>query len=162
MPDEMRNHFEKNMIFKLSSKRSPQEVSLKSLEWAVVTQLNGEKTIGQIGEILALNQDELEQIFARLTGEGLLEYVRSASPDESPSPAFINNLERQFKYYVGPVADIILNDTLNDLKTSRQFLEKRQISLLVELLSFQISNPKKRFQFQRDMLNDMKELSNGK
>lgn len=162
MAVEASNNFEKNMIFKLSNKRSPQEVNLKSLEWAVVTQLNGEKTMGQIGEILALSHNELEQIFAKLTGEGLLEYVRSASPDESPSPAFINKLERQFKFYVGPVADIILNDTLNELKTSRQFVEKRQIPFLVELLSLQISNEKRRFQFQKDMLNDIKEIFNAK
>jgi len=151
-----------NMIFKLSNQRSPQEVNLKSLEWAVVTQLNGEKTVGQIGEILSLSDNEVLQIFSNLLDEGLLEYVRAENSDDAPSPAFINRLERRFKMYVGPIADIIINDTLTELKTSRQYLEKSQIPFFVEILSLQISSQKKRIQFQKDMLNEIKEMFNGR
>lgn len=155
MVRELPNRVENNMVFKLSNKRSAKEVNLRSLEWAVVTQLNGEKTVGQIGEILALSEDEIQQIFFNLIGEGLLEFVQSENNINSPSPAFVNNLERQFKLYVGPIADIIINDTLNELKTSRQYMEKSQIPFFVELLSFHISNTRKRVQFQRDMLNEI-------
>jgi hypothetical protein len=155
MVRELPNRVENNMVFKLSNRRSAKEVNLRSLEWAVVTQLNGEKTVGQIGEILALSEDEIQQIFFNLIGEGLLEFVQSENNINSPSPAFVNNLERQFKLYVGPIADIIINDTLNELKTSRQYMEKSQIPFFVELLSFHISNTRKRVQFQRDMLNEI-------
>lgn len=158
MPPELPNRVENNMVFKLSNQRSPKEVNLRSLEWAVVTQLNGEKTVGQIGEILALSDDELQQIFFNLITEGLLEFVESEGSDNSLSPAFVNNLERQFKLYVGPIADIIINDTLNELKTSRQYIEKGQIPFFVELLSLQISNARKRAQFQRDMLNEIRKI----
>lgn len=158
MAPELPNRVENNMVFKLSNKRSPKEVNLRSLEWAVVTQLNGEKTVGQIGEILALSEDELQQIFFNLIGEGLLEFVQSENTINSPSPAFVNNLERQFKLYVGPIADIIINDTLNELKTSRQYIEKSQIPFFVELLSLHISNTRKRTQFQKDMLNEIQGL----
>jgi hypothetical protein len=151
-----------NMIFRLSNQRSPKEVSLKSLEWAVVTQLNGEKTVGQIGETLSLSDNEVLQIFSNLLDEGLLEYVRAENSDNAPSPAFINRLEKQFKMYVGPIADIIINDTLTELKTSRQYLDKGQIPFFVEILSLQISSQKKRIQFQKDMLNEIKEMLNGR
>ena len=145
------------MVFKLSNKRSPKEVSLRSLEWAVVTQLNGEKTVGQIGETLALSEDELQHIFFNLIDEGLLDFIKTEDTDNIPSPAFINNLERQFKMYVGPIADIIMNDTLNELKTTRQYIEKSQIPLLIELLSIHISSEKKRIEFQKVMLKEIKE-----
>jgi hypothetical protein len=149
---------EPNMIFQLSNKRSPKEVNLRSLEWAVVTQLNGKKTVGQIGETLALSNDELQQIFINLINEGLLELVKVEEINNSTSPAFIKELERQFKLYVGPIADIIINDTLTELKTSRQYIEKSQIPFFIELLSIQISSEKKRIQFQRDMLNEIKDM----
>jgi len=155
-PDKLRS----SMIFRLSSKRSPKEVNLKSLEWAVVTQLNGEKTMGQIGEILTLSQNEVKQIFSRLFDEGLLEFIRTESEDNSPAPLFIETLERQFKMYAGPVADIIINDTLMELNTSREHLEKNQIPLLVELIGYQISSEKKRAQFQKEMLIEIEELLN--
>lgn len=161
MPTEKPEKLNSAMIFRLSSKRSPKEVSLKSLEWAVITQLNGEKTIGQIGEILTLNQNEALQIFSRLFSEGLLEFVKTQSEDHSPAPVFLETLERQFKLYVGPVADIIVNDTLAELKTSREYLEKNQIPMLVELIGYQISNEKKRAQFQKEMLIEIEGLSNG-
>ena len=151
-----------NMIFRLSNQRSPGEVSLKSLEWAVVTQLNGEKTVRRIGEILSLSDNEVLQIFSNLLDEGLLEYVRTEDSDNAPSAAFIGKLERQFKMYVGPVAEIIINDTLTEMKTSRQYLEKTQIPFFVEVLSLQISSQKKRIQFQKDMLNEIKDMFNGR
>lgn len=149
---------ELNMIFLLSNKRSPKEVNLRSLEWAVVTQLNGKKTVGQIGETLALSNDELQQIFINLNNEGLLELVKVEEINNSTSPIFIKELERQFKLFVGPIADIIINDTLTELKTSRKYIEKSQIPFFIELLSIQISSEKKRIQFQRDMLNEIKEM----
>lgn len=158
MAVEPPNKIEANMVFRLSNKRSPKEVSLRSLEWAVVTQLNGEKTVGQIGETLALSDEELQQIFFNLIEEGLLDFVKTEDTDNTPSPAFINKLERQFKMYVGPIADIIINDTLNELKTSRQYIEKSQIPFFIELLSIQISNEKKRAEFLKDMLNEIKEV----
>lgn len=161
MPSEIPDKLNRSMIFRLSSKRSPKEVNLKSLEWAVVTQLNGEKTMGQIGEILTLSQNEVQKIFSRLFEEGLLEFVKSQSEDNSPAPLFLDTLEHQFKMYVGPVADIIVNDTLAELKTSREHLEKSQIPLIVELIGHQISNEKKRVQFQKEMLIEIEELLHG-
>ena len=47
-----------DMVFKVNSQKSPSSVKLRSLEWAIMTQLNGEKSVAQISEILALNPVE--------------------------------------------------------------------------------------------------------
>jgi len=147
-----------SMVFKLSSKRSPSEVKLKSLEWAIVTQLNGEKTVAQIGEILALSPEENRAMFVRLMKEGLLDLVQA--PEHNPHvPAEIyEELEYQFTYYVGPVASIILEDMLVELKRHKENLEKRQLPLLVELLTLEISTDEKKYMFQKKMLNKIKGL----
>lgn len=146
------------MVFKLSNKRSPSEVKLKSLEWAIVTQLNGEKTVAQIGEILALSPEENRAMFVRLMKEGLLDLVQA--PEQNPYvPAEIyEELEYQFTYYVGPVASIILEDTLVELKRNKENLEKKQLPLLVELLTLEISTDEKKHEFQKKMLNKIKGL----
>lgn len=147
-----------SMVFKLSNRRSPSEVKLKSLEWAIVTQLNGEKTVAQIGEILALSPEENRAMFVRLMREGLLDLVEA--PEHNPYvPAEIfEELEYQFTYYVGPVASIILEDMLVELKRNRENLEKRQLPLLVELLTLEISTDEKKHEFQKKMLNKIKGL----
>lgn len=146
------------MIFRLSPRRSPSEVKLKSLEWAIVTQLNGEKTVAQIGETLALSPEETRAMFVRLMKEGLLDLVQV--PEQNPYvPAEIfEELEYQLTFYVGPVATILLEDTLTELKRNRENLEKRQLPLLVELLTLEISSDGKKHEFQKQMLKKIKGL----
>ncbi len=147
-----------NMVFRVNSKRSPSEMKLKSLEWAIVTQLNGEKSVSQIGEILALNMDETHELFERLEKAGLLELVESNGNDPYVSAELFSELEYRLTYYLGPVAAILVDDMLRELKRSRANLDKRQLPQLVELLTMEISNDEKRIEFQREMLQKLKGL----
>ncbi len=147
-----------DMIFRLSRKRSPQEVKLKSLEWAVVTQLNGEKTVEQIADILALSEEETQEIFSHLMNEGLLELVRAPEEATFIDPQLLSDLEYQLKLHVGPVASVILDDALAELHKSRQNLERKFLPVLVEILSQEISNPRKRREFQKYALIKIMEL----
>lgn len=156
----LNNHFpiHEKLVFKLSNKRSPSEVKLRSLEWAIVTQLNGEKTVGQIGEVLALNPDETHEMFERLMEEGLLELVESPGDDPYVPEEILEDIEYQLTYHIGPVAGFLIDDILEDLKRSREKLDCKQLPLFVELLSLEISNVDKRHEFQKQMLKKIKEL----
>jgi tagatose-1,6-bisphosphate aldolase len=144
------------MVFKLNNQRSPSDVQLKSLEWAIVTQLNGEKTVAQIGEILSLSPEENRVMFARLMREGLLELVQAPEEDIHAPAEILEELEYQFTYYLGPVASIILDDILTGLKRTRENLEKKQLPLLIEFLSLEISDEDKKHGFQKQMLKKIK------
>lgn len=154
LPERFRIH--EDMIFKLSHKRSPSEVKLKSMEWAIVTQLNGEKTVAQIGEILSLNPDETHSMFTRLMEEGLLELVNVPERNPFVPDEIFDEIEYQLTYFLGPVAGIIVDDTLTELKRNRKNMEKKQLAFLVELLTLEISSEEKRFEFQKRMLNKIK------
>ena len=150
-----------DMVFRLSRKRSPQEVKLKALEWAVVTQLNGEKTVEQICEILALSEQEKQEIFSHLMQEGLLEIVGKTDQPSYIDTAILDEIEFQLKLHVGPVASVIIDDVLLELKRNRQNLEKKHLPVLVELLALEISNPEKRYQFQKKSLETIIKLFQG-
>ncbi len=147
-----------DMVFRVSSKRSPSEMKLKSLEWAIVTQLNGEKSVSQIGEILALNNDETHELFERLEKAGLLELVENSGNDPYVSAELFAEVEYRLTYYLGPVAAILIEDMLRELKRSKANLDKRQLPQLMELLAMEISSPEKRIEFQREMLQKLKGL----
>ncbi|RMG61338.1 MAG: hypothetical protein D6715_13840 [Calditrichaeota bacterium] len=146
------------MIFKLSNRRSPQEVKLKSLEWAVITQLNGEKTVAQIGEILALNQEELQDIFGRLIQEGLLELVNHSSTTQVVPQHLLKEIEYILTLYVGPIAAILVDDVLSEMKLERKSVEVRYLPFLVERLSYEITSPEKQLKFQREALEIIRDL----
>ena len=151
-------HIHDDMVFRVSSKRSPSEMKLKSLEWAIVTQLNGEKRVSQIGEILALNNDETHELFERLEKAGLLELVENSGNDPYVSAELFAEVEYRLTYYLGPVAAILIEDMLRELKRSKANLDKRQLPQLMELLAMEISSPEKRIEFQREMLQKLKGL----
>lgn len=147
-----------DMVFKLSQRRSPSEVKLKSLEWAIVTQLDGEKTVGQIGEILSLNAEEARAMFRRLRSEELLDLVGTVRTDPVVPEDLLEEIEYQFTYVVGPVASVVMDDIIEDMQRARGTLERRQLPLLVELIALEISDGEKRRRFQRQIFDRIKSL----
>ncbi len=146
---------EDDMIFRLSHKRSPGDVKLKSLEWAVVTQLDGEKTVEIIGEILALSEEEKISIFSHLLQEGLLEYVGQRQSKSYVDAQLLDDIEYQFTLHMGPVAAVIMDEVLDQLGRDRTNLEIHQLSTLVELLSLEITNPQKQKAFKEEMVQKL-------
>ena len=56
LPDEQ-------VIFKLASNKSPSDLTLRSSEWAVITQVDGKRSIVEIAEVLAMASDEAVNLF---------------------------------------------------------------------------------------------------
>lgn len=147
-----------DMVFKLSSRKSPSEVNLKSFEWAIVTQLNGEKSVDQIGEILALDPVETIEMFERLQTEGLLEGVTVSRSDPYVSGDLLQQIETDFTFFVGPVASILIEDLLAEFKRNKNNLDKNSLPLFVEMLTLEIRSDEKKHEFQKKMLEKIKGL----
>lgn len=145
-----------NMVFRLSSQRSPQQVKLLHLEWAVVTQLDGEKTVGQISDILALSKTEMQDIFKNLLKEGLLELV-SVSPDNLYlQPGLFVEIEYELTTLMGPVAGVLIEEVLQSMRKSRDQFEKNALASLIDLLSSHINDTEKQIEFQRNIYPKIK------
>lgn len=145
-----------NMVFRLSSQRSPQQVKLLHLEWAVVTQLDGEKTVGQISDILALSKTEMQDIFKNLLKEGLLELV-SVSPDNLYlQPGLFVEIEYELTTLMGPVAGVLIEEVLQSMRKSRDQFEKNALASLIDLLSSHINDAEKQIEFQRNIYPKIK------
>ncbi len=139
-----------NRVFRLNSRRSPKEVKLLNLEWAVITQLDGEKSVGQISEILALNSLESQEIFKKLLQEGLLEEVKTSAVQAFLPPETVDELEYELKLLIGPVASIIMKDVLGNLRTDPGKIPVMNLPLFIDLLSSQITDKTKRILYQEN------------
>ena len=144
------------MIFALKKDRSPQEVKLLQLEWAVVTQLDGEKTVGQIAENLALNSKEIHEILERLSQEDLLELVENTDEDQTIPNDFFTKLKHEMTFLLGPVASIVINDVLETMRKDKNNFEKKYLPSLIEMLTNQIDDPIKQIEFQKNIYKSFK------
>ena len=145
-----------NMVFRLSSRRSPKEVKLLHLEWAVVTQLDGEKSVGNIANILALSQVEARDIFSRLVAEGLLELVTTSPADAHLPPEVFDDIEHELTLLMGPVACILIDDVLQEIGKVREKVEKPVLPLILDFLTNHIPDAAKQLEFQKNILTKTK------
>lgn len=145
-----------DMIFSLNRQRSPQEVKLLQLEWAVVTQVDGEKTVGQISENLALNSKEIQEIFKKLIHEQLLDLVEQTEEEQIVSGKFFEKLNHEMTYLLGPVAGIVIEDVLKIMRKDKDSFEKKYLPTLIDLLVCQIDDQLKQLEFQRNIYKSVK------
>jgi hypothetical protein len=150
---ELFEKIENNMIFVLNNERSTTDANLLHLEWAVVSQLDGQKTVGQIAENLALSRKEIEEIFRKLASQNLLALVNRSGVDSLVSPEFFKILNHEMTLLLGPVAGIILEDVLEMMRMSRDNFEVQNLPILIELLTNQIDDPVKQIEFQKSIYN---------
>ncbi len=147
----------KHAVCCLVSGKMPGEVSLNSMEWAVITQIDGERTVDEIARKLTFSLPEAMQIFNALVEKGLIEII--AIKDETVktvSSAFFNQLEKILVQFIGPVATYVINDTLLELNADRSNYPKNMVPELIELLSDEISDESKKIEFQKQMLTLLK------
>ena len=71
---------------------------------------------------------------------------------------FFEELEHVLIQYIGPVAPYIIEDSLTDLGEGKDKFDREKIPILIEALSQEITDDKKRVEFQKDMLNRIKDI----
>jgi len=144
-------------VCQLVSGKIPGEVTLNSMEWAIITQIDGERTVQQIAKKLTFSDAEAVMIFNSLLSKGLIEVIAVKEPEvQTVPPAFFTQLEKILIQFIGPVAVYVINDTLLELNASREKFPKTLAPELIELLSDEISDDNKKIQFQKQMLELLK------
>lgn len=148
-----------NVIYELSKTKSPSDVTLRSAEWAVITQIDGHKSVRDISDLLSLDVDEAISIFNGLLQKELIEprSVEETKVEYVPAE-FFNFLEQELTKIIGPVAPLILEDTFVEMDTDRNYYLPERIPELIEMISEEITDNQKKVQFQQIMLNHLKGL----
>jgi len=147
------------VIFTINSEHPPTEVQLKSSEWAIITQIDGERTVQKINDILGLEELEGLTLFYGLYKKTLIQLKEVQSPDKIfASKIFFEQLETTLIQTIGPVANYLIEDVLWDLNEKREKFFKDKIPLLIESISQEINDEHKSVQFQQEMLEKIKQL----
>jgi hypothetical protein len=145
-------------VFNISPSGSTSTVSLKPLEWQVLAQINGQRSVVEIGEILGLHEFEIARIVYSLTTAGLLHEITDAKVifHDIVDEVFFKTLSESFTEVMGPIGPIIIEDEIRLLGEEQEAFPQNKAAELVERISLEISDSAKRTQFQKQMVAVLK------
>ena len=141
-------------VFNISPSGSANTVSLKPIEWQILAQINGERSIVEIAELLDLHEFEVAKIVFSLTTAGLLhevEYTKTMYRDVVDD-VFFDQLTSIFTEVIGPIGPVIIDDEIRLLGEDRATFPQNKAAELVERISLEIADGAKRAQFQKQMV----------
>ena len=147
------------VIFSVISSQAVTDAQLKSSEWAIVTQIDGKQTVQQIIDKLDFDEFEWLSILYSLFQKKLIQIQKIQTEDQiHVSSGFFTNLENALVTIIGPVANYLIDDVMWELSEDRERFLKDKVPMLIEAISKEINDEHKSVQFQRQMLNEIKNL----
>lgn len=147
-----------DIIFALSAGSSTGAVNLQADEWQILSQVNGNRTVGQIMETTGHDEFSVAKILFQLHSIGLLEKTDKPAKPASATidEAFFSKIEQELTKVIGPMAVIIIDEAIDDLSETRSAFPNDKIAALVEKVSSEISDENKKLQFSQIMLESLK------
>jgi hypothetical protein len=153
---EIPNNF---VVFSVISSQAVTDAQLKSSEWAIITQIDGNQTVQQIIDKLDFDEYECLGMLYSLYKKNLIKIQKIQTEDQIyVSSAFFRKLEDALVKIIGPVANYLIDDVLWELSEDREKFVKEKVPMLIEAISQEINDEHKSVQFQQQMLNEIKNL----
>lgn len=149
-------------VYALEPEIRDKDVQLKSIQWRVLTTIDGKKSIADIAQSINLGVSDCMKILYTLLRMGLLrDAAQQDSPEvrrsiNLPKTEFINSLKSALTQAMGPIAPYIIVETAEDLKADLLSEGTDQKAFLIETLSSKIPNEKMSLKFLDAMTDWLK------
>jgi hypothetical protein len=141
-------------ILRLAGSSNGGEVRLSGPDWNILTQVNGVRTVVEIGRRLHLAEADIVATMSRLAVAGLVEVCER--PETAPAgvpAALLAEIRLAFARLVGPLAPMLVDEAIEDMGEDAESLPRHRLAGLIEALAEQVSDETKRVQFQQSMLD---------
>jgi hypothetical protein len=147
-----------DIVFRLSSKRAPDEVKLKHDSWSVLSQIDSKKTVADISNELKMGEYDTARNLYSLFSSGLIEVATAPQRKAKKivDGGFFNLVEKELSEIIGPVAPVILDEEIKDMGEERNSFPVERVSLLVEKVSREITDDTQRISFQKTTLSALR------
>ena len=143
-------------IFRRTDNMDMGEVSLDGQMLKVLMELDGERPLSSVASGLNLDGVELLRVISKLLNMKLI--VPVAKMESVLPPDFINDMFKALVLAVGPVAKMLMEDTIADLGYSHDRIPKDRAASLVEQLAGDITREEKKTSFEKYMLQRIRAL----
>ncbi|MBI9083050.1 MAG: hypothetical protein JEZ11_05590 [Desulfobacterales bacterium] len=143
------------LVFRGSVKGNIGEFSLDSQMLKVLMQLDGKKNIATVTKACGLSLVEVKAVLTRLKMLDLIEQIENAIPTLSDD--FFDYLSSQYSIALGPIAEVLIDDEIQELGGKQNRIPKHRAAELVNNLARQIPRNEKRVAFQQAMVQRIRE-----
>jgi hypothetical protein len=134
-------------------------VTVDAADWELLATLKEEITVAEIGAEFGWDEFEAMKRVSRLKLAGLVELgtsAQAAAPVQAAralaGPQFFKALTAAVAGALGPLAEIIIDDTVEELGFTRATFPRDMVATLAERISSEIKDNDNRIRFQQTML----------
>jgi hypothetical protein len=138
------------LIFRPVIRDDLKNVSMDNMLLAVFLELDGKRPLSEVTDRVHINMGQVRKALGRLIELGLVEPVEKAT--SMLDADFISFLKLQLSYAIGPIADIILEETAETMDCSLDQIPTACAAELIENLAREISREEHRTQFKSEMV----------
>lgn len=145
-------------VFALSPEAQNGRVTVNGRLWKVLALVNGRNSVRDICVNLRANEFSVSRVLAHLASRRMIRLVATQRP-LAPQliHAFMETLEENLADHIGPIAPVMIQDTLEEMGKEADYLTGEDLPLVVERLSGLIEDEPKRVEFQGKMLALLKQ-----
>lgn len=147
-----------DVIFTLAPTSARENLNIRLEEWQILAQINGSRTVREIVEITGKDEYSVAKTLYNLFSQGLLDSIRQVEPVKSamvPEDFFVK-IETELTHAIGPMAPIIIEETLDEFHEHRDAFPVDRIAVLIEKVSGEISDENKKLRFYQSMIESLK------
>ncbi|MBW2412539.1 MAG: hypothetical protein JRF72_22290 [Deltaproteobacteria bacterium] len=143
------------LVFKRLLRDDLGDFSLDQKMLTVFMELDGQKNLGAIARKAGLNMSSMREVISKLLQLKLIEKVEEKILFLDND--FIEHLFGQFSLAVGPIAQVLIEDEIQDLGFTLLQFPTQRVAELVDRLSREIRRDEKKAEFKRSMINKIRE-----
>lgn len=140
----------------LARKAPGPTVTIAAADWELLALIDGKRTANEIAHECLIEDIDLAKTLYRLKLAGIVELsaaqVAAPQPKALAGPGFFKALTTAVAAAMGPLAEIIIDDAVEDLGFTRESFPREGVAGLAERISGEIREPDKRVRFQQTML----------
>ncbi len=142
------------IVFRRVVMEDTAEYSFNAQMLTLLMELDGKKSLAAISKKTGLKMSSMREAVSKLLRLQLIEEVAEAI--SAVDADFMDTLRRELSLAIGPLAQILIEDAVNDLGQSVTRFPTRRAPELVESLSREIQREDKRAIFKQNMVRKIK------
>lgn len=144
------------MVFQRVMRKDLGEFSLDSRMLSILMELDGKRNVASVAQALNMDAEHVRAAIERLLRLRIIEPLKTEGAFLKRE--FFDYLNGQLSLAVGPISQILIEDTVADLGKTISGFPVRLVAELVDLLARQIGRKEKGVTFRQNMVKKMKEM----